>query len=189
VPRLAQVRAEAESAQRYAKFQGSLWRPDLGLTAGVLSLAGGGAPSSGPVPYGNGWLPVVPNWDVGLVLTWPVFDPVQLRRADEYQARADELVAVSAEARQQLLANVRQTYLAATTAREVLTRVERQRDASVAASEQAEARFRTGLGSTLELLEAESFRAEAETELVLAQFDLARTSSALRRSIGIPAGE
>ncbi|MFT3835376.1 MAG: TolC family protein [Myxococcaceae bacterium] len=188
-PRLSQVRKDAESAQRYAKFQGSLWRPDLGLTAGLNTRAGGGPPSSGTTPWGSGWAPIVPNWDVGLVLTWPVFDPVQLKRADEATARAEELTAVSSEAQLQLLSSVRQAYLAATTAREVLSRVERQRDAAVAASEQADARFKTGLGSTLELLEAESFRSEAEIQLVLAKFELARASSALQRTVGIPAGE
>ena len=64
----------------------------------------------GPIPTGDGWLPTVPNWDAGLLLTWPLFDGVIVARRDaavaEEQARRDEIDVT----RLLTVTRVRQTY-------------------------------------------------------------------------------
>ena len=42
-------------------------RPTLYATGSVNGRAGGSPPNSGPL-LGNGWAPIVPNYDVGVVL-------------------------------------------------------------------------------------------------------------------------
>jgi outer membrane protein TolC len=48
---------------------------------------------------------------------------------------------------------------------------------------QAEARFGAGLGTSVELADAESVRTAAEIEFALAEFDVARARAALGRAI------
>src|SRR5262249_14746165 len=66
-------------------------RPDIELSATISGRAGGGAPSGNGEPAnGNGYLPDVPNWDVGVVIRWPLFDATVSARADA--SRAEESV-------------------------------------------------------------------------------------------------
>ena len=70
-------------------------RPTLWATASASGRAGGATPSNGPTPYGEGWLPTVPNYSAADVLTWPVFEPTWDRRAESSRARE---LAIASEA-------------------------------------------------------------------------------------------
>ncbi len=48
--------------------------PNVWASGGISGRAGGEAPTNGSIPYGNGWLPDVANWHLGLVLAWNAFD-------------------------------------------------------------------------------------------------------------------
>ena len=48
---------------------------------------------------------------------------------------------------------------------------------------QADARFKAGLGTSVELADAEGLRTEAEIQLVLGEFELARARAAFGRTI------
>ena len=61
--------------------------PNLFLSATISSRAGGAPPSSGDVPFGQGWLPDVINWHAGIVLQWNLFDATVLARRDASRAR------------------------------------------------------------------------------------------------------
>jgi outer membrane protein len=64
-PRMAEAIAELRAAEAKTRAVGAELRPDLGLT-GTISGRAGGAPGTAAgytAPSGDGWLPVIPNWD------------------------------------------------------------------------------------------------------------------------------
>lgn len=161
-------------------------RPDLSLSASLSTRAGGAPPSSGELPGGGGWVPNVPNWDVGLALRWSLFDDTILSR--ERASRAREL-ARSADvdaARQRTAAAVGKAYLEVEVAADAIAALERAAEAATANEAQVDARFRQGLGTSVELADAETLRTSAEIDLALGRFQLARARARLGREIAAP---
>jgi outer membrane protein TolC len=154
------------------------------MVSGALSgNAGGGAPSSGDRPEGQGFLPVVPNWDVGLVLSWPIFD--QTVRARTRQSRAEEQLyrEQAAAVNLKLAASIEEAYTDVVTARDALPVLQRALDAAVANYNQANARFAAGMGNAIEMADAEDLRTTAEVDLARGTFEIARARAALGRFI------
>jgi outer membrane protein TolC len=123
----------------------------------------------------------VPNWDVGLVLRIPVFDWVLWKRVDASQQLEGVARAELVRARQVQTAAVQQAYVAADAARRALGALERAVEAARANYAQADARFQGGLATVVELADAEALRTEAEIQLALARFELARQRAILGR--------
>jgi outer membrane protein len=182
-PRIAETFAQLKAAEEQTRAVGAALRPDLGLTATLSGRAGGAPPSSGPTPNGSGWLPDVPNWDAGLVLSWPLFDGVISARRDaakaEERVRHDEIDV----AREAQLAAVRQAFIKVQAARSALVALENAVVAARANYDQADARFRAGMGTAVELADAEAVRTEADIQLAIGQFDVARARAAFGRLI------
>jgi outer membrane protein len=182
-PRLAAAIAQLKGTEDRVRAIGAELRPDLSLTATLSGRAGGAKPSSGPVPSGEGWIPQVPNWDGGLLLIWPLFDGVVLARRDaaavEEQVRHDEIDVT----RLQVVAQVRKTFEQVQVARSAVIALENSVVAARANWEQADARFRAGIGNAVELADAEAVRTDAEIQLALGQFDLERARAAFGRAI------
>jgi outer membrane protein TolC len=158
--------------------------PNLSATATLTGRAGGATPSgNGTLPNGNGFIPSVPNWDVGVVLSWPLFDGTV--RAREATSRATEQIRREQVElmRERAVAAIRQSYVAVDVARSSLPALERAVEAARANSAQADARFRSGLGTSVELADAESLRTDAEIQLALGQFALARARAAFGRAV------
>jgi len=182
-PRFAQALARLRAAEEQTRAVGAELRPNLSLTATVSGRAGGAAPSSGSVPGGDGWVPGVPNWDVGVVLSWPLFDGTIAARRDavrsQEQVRKDEIDVV----REREIATVRESYVQVQVARSALASLENAVAAARANYAQADARFGAGIGNAVELADAEAVRTDAEIQLALGQFDLARARAAFGRAI------
>jgi outer membrane protein len=182
-PRLAETIAQLKAAEDKTRAVGAELRPDLSLTATVSGRAGGAPPSSGPVADGDGWVPNVPNWDVGVVLSWPLFEGTIAARRDaarsEEQVRRDEIDV----AREENVAAVRETYVEVQVARSALVALDNAVVAARANYDQADARFRAGIGNAVELADAEAVRTDAEIQLALGEFELARARSAFGRAI------
>jgi outer membrane protein len=183
-PRMTETLAELRAAEEHTRAIGAELRPDLSLTATLSGRAGGAPPSSnGPTPPGSGWVPDVPNWDAGLVLSWPLFDGTISARRDaaraEERVRRDEIDVV----REAEVAGVRQGYLQVEVARAALVGLQNGVVAARANYDQADARFRAGIGTAVELADAEAIRIEAEIQLALGQFELARARAAFGRLI------
>lgn len=159
-------------------------RPNLWLTGSFTGRAGGANPSSGDVPTGQGWLPVVPNWDVGVVLSWRVFDGVTSARVNASVAREEVRRAELDQAKQVEIAGVRSALVADRVARDTLPALARARAAAEANYAQAEARFKQGLGTLVELADAEALRTEAEINEAVGRFEAARARAAIGRSTG-----
>jgi outer membrane protein TolC len=183
-PRVLGAMAELRAEEEHTRAIGAELRPDLGLTATISGRAGGAPPSGNGSPADqNGWLPNVPNWDAGVVLSWPLFDGTIVARRDasraREQVRRDQLTLIQYEH----TATIRLAYEAVKVARTALPGLERSVDAARANYAQAEARFRSGLGTSVELADAEALRTEAEIQLALGQFQLARARSSFGRAI------
>jgi len=159
-------------------------RPELLLAGTLNARAGGSAPTGGgTVPDGNGWIPNVPNWQVGIVLSWPIFAGSVWARGEASRQREVVRREEAALVRQDLVARVERTYVGVTVAREALPRLEASVNAARANYAQADARFKAGLGTSVELADAEALRTDAEIQLALGQFDLARSRAAFGRAI------
>ncbi len=182
-PQLAETIAELKGAEERTRAIGALLRPDVSLTATVSARAGGAPSSSGPTAQGDGWVPNVPNWDAGLVISWPLFDgTISARRSAalsmEQVRRGDVDVY-----REREVAAVRQAYVRFQVANTALGALENAVTAARANYDQADARFRAGIGNAVELADAEALRTDAEIQLALGEFEIARARAVFGRAI------
>jgi outer membrane protein len=182
-PRILGAIAQLRTQEDQTRAIRAETRPDLALTGTISGRAGGAAPSSGDSAQYNGWLPNVPNWDVGAVFSWPLFDPVVHARAEAShsgeQVRREELH----QARFEEVAAIREAYVAVVVAREALPALQQSLEAARANWAQADARFRAGLGTAVELADAEALLADGEINLALGVFDVARTRAVFGRRV------
>lgn len=185
-PRIAAALSQLQAAEKQTTAIGAELRPDLSVTGTFSGRAGGATASGNPAPAqptGAGWLPDVPNWDVGVLLTWPLFDGTIAARRDaaksEEQVRHDEIDVM----RLQEVAAVNESYVQVQVARAALVGLENTVIAAKANYDQADARFRAGIGNAVELADAEAVRTDAEIQLALGQFELARARAAFGRAI------
>jgi outer membrane protein TolC len=182
-PRLAETMARLKAAEAHTRAIGAELRPELTLTGTLSGRAGGAPPSSGPTTRRDGWVPDVPNWDAGLVLSWPVFDgTINARRnaaSSEEEVRRSDIDVVS----EQDLAQVRQAYVQVQVASNALVALANTVVAARANYEQANARFNAGIGNAVELADAEAVRTDAEIQLALGRFEVGRARAAFGRAI------
>jgi outer membrane protein len=184
-PRVKQALAQIKVEEQKTHAIAAELYPDVSLT-GTFSGRAGGATASGATGSnltGDGFLPYVPNWDVGLVIEWPLFDGTIVARrnashAQEEVARADLDVVRNAQ-----VATIERTYTTFGVAREALPGLEQAVTAAHANYDQADARFKAGLGTAVELADAEDLWASAEINLAIGRFDLARARAAFGRAI------
>jgi len=156
--------------------------PDLSFSAELTGRAGGAA-AADPTPSGGGWIPDVPNWDALLVVTWPVFDRVvsaRARTSERVEAvRAAEVQQVS----EQLQAYVQRAYVELDIAQQAVPALKGALDAATANDDQAEARFKAGLGNAVELADAEALLVDAQIQLAIGTFQLSRARARVQRAL------
>lgn len=158
-------------------------RPDLFVTAGVNARAGGAPSSGGAAVFGRGFLPNVPNWDAAVVLSWPIYDRTSLLRRDASRAREQQRRAEVDLALQRLTNGIQQTLAAFDVAGQALPALQRSFEAARANQAQAEARFKAGLGSSVELADAEGLLVQAEIDVAVGKFEQARARARLGRAV------
>jgi outer membrane protein len=183
-PGLRAALARLSAQQAWTRATVRRWAPSLALTAGLSGRAGG-APASGGPSGQSGWLPTTPNWDVGLVLQAPIFDGVLLARQRQSQAQEDVLRAEIDVTRRRLLAEVQRAYTAFRLAESALPALQAAALAAQKNDEQASARFRVGLSTSIELADAQALRTDAEIQLAVGRFDLFRARAAFHRSLSL----
>ncbi len=182
-PEILRATMVARAQEKQTRAIAAETNPNLMATGAVSVNAGGADPSSGAAPSGSGLLPSVPNWDVGLVLAWPLFDATVDRRADQSRDLEARAGADRDAVAQRIATAVRQAYVDVVSAREALEVLHRAVDAAVANDTQASARFEEGMSNAVELADAEELRAEAEIQLAQGEFELARARAALGRAV------
>ncbi len=163
--------------------------PNISASAGLNGRAGGATPSTtgpGTLPYGDGWLPDVANWHLGLVLQWNIFDGTVLARRAASKAHEQALQADLELERMSVTFGAEHAWLDLDTALKSLQGLVQSVDAAKANQQQADARFRAGLGTIIELADAEAVLTTAELELAIGQFSVARARATLGRIMGQP---
>jgi outer membrane protein TolC len=172
--------ARLHAQEQETKAVSALLRPNLQLSATLSGRAGGAGTD---VPAGGGFVPDVPNWDAAVVLSWPLLDPTVSARAHASRAAEEERRSEIDLTRQAAVAGAEQAYLAVEVAEQALPSLARELDAARANGAQADARFKAGLGTSVELADAEALRTDAEIRLALGAFELARARAAFGRAI------
>jgi outer membrane protein len=182
-PDVLASRAALDGARAQTHELATRLTPNIYGTASLFGMAGGAPPSSGSVPAGDGLVPSLANWDVGVVLAWPIFDGVT-KRAHE-AAHAEEAVreADIDTAEQHATIEVRDALVEAQVADAAIASLRQSVDAARANDEEAEARFKNGVGTSVELADAEALRIDAEIQLAGGKFEQYRTRAVLNRAI------
>lgn len=170
---------QQQTVTRQALMQ---WMPSLQLTASVSGRAGGAPLSSGPSGF-SGWVPEVANWDVGLVLSVPILDGVLIAKRNQSHAQEEVLRHEVDAAKRQVLTNVTRAFTGFQLARESLRALRSAASAARKNYDQASARFRSGLASGVELADAEALRTEADIQLAMGRFEIARSRALFQRAL------
>jgi outer membrane protein TolC len=183
-PRLREALAQLKADEERTRAIGAEMRPDLSFTATISGRAGGAPPSgNGQAADLDGFVPYVPNWDVGVVFAWPLFDGTVNARENAARASEEATRERIASVKQEELAQIRVAYGDVSVARTALPGLQRSVEAARANYAQADARFKAGLGTSVELADAEALRTDAEIQLALGEFNLARARAAFGRAI------
>ena len=172
--------ARLEAQKEQTRAIGAQMRPNLSFNAALSGRAGG---AGGARPQGDGWIPNVANWDIGIVLQWSIFDGVILAR--EHTSGAQVLVRKEEAdaANQSQVAALQQGYIAVEIARAALPALEVSVKAARDNYAQSNAQFEAGIGNSVELADAENIRVEAEIKLALAEFEAVRARAMFGRII------
>jgi len=125
------------------------------------------------------------NWNAGVSLVWPLFQGGAVSaRIDEASATLVALRADLEGARQQVRLEVEQARLAVRAAKAV---IEASDEAIVSAREQlrlAEGRYQAGVGSGLELSDAQLAMQNAAAQRIQAEYNLATARAGMLRALG-----
>jgi outer membrane protein len=183
-PRILQAVAQLKADEERTKAVGAELRPNLWISGTVSGRAGGAPPSqAGESASGGGWVPNVPNWDAGLVFSWPFYDGTVVARKDASKAEEDVRREELALVRFNQTAAIRRAYVAVDLARQAIPKLQAELDAATKNYEQADARFKAGLGTAVELADAENVLTAADIQRAIGDFTLARARAALGRAI------
>jgi outer membrane protein len=180
-PLLKEASARVAAQKAITEAISAQLRPRLFATASISGRGGGATPTNGSPAELGGWVPEVPNWSVGLVLSWPIFDASVHARSNAARVREDAARAELLAAEQRVRSRTQQVYQEAQVAEKALGALRPAADAATANYAQAEARFHAGFGSSLELADAEVLRTQAEIDLAVGKFQKERAKSALER--------
>lgn len=160
-------------------------RPEI-LAIGTVEGAAGGAPRvrAGAQIWGAGALPWVPNYYGGIMLSWRFSDPTASARTEtakreEAAARAD----IGVVQNTRILA-IEQAWVGLDASVRALPILARAVTAARANYDQADVRFQNGLGTAVELADAEALRVNAEIEAQAGRFETQRARARLVNAAG-----
>jgi outer membrane protein TolC len=161
----------------------ALMRPNFAASGSFSGREGGAPASSGDVNRFNGWVPETVNWDIGLLFRWPLYDGVVSARADASEEREQVRKAEIEIVKERQNAAIQQAWVSASVAERAIPALSRAVEAAKANYAQADTRFRAGLGTSVEVADAAAVRTDAEIQLAIGQFDLARARAVMARLI------
>jgi outer membrane protein TolC len=174
---IAEVEAQRKALDRsyYPRFN----------MQGATYARGTGAHPDGSTSGGVAGLgPNISNWALGMTVTFPAFDLAALRARKEIaehrrlaeSARYDQLL-IDLHARLQKAKDQRES------ARRIAELLPRQLEAARAAEQQARARYRAGLGTLIEVADAQRLLTQTEIDEALARLNV------WRAMLGVAAAE
>lgn len=182
VVRAAEEGAKAAEATR--EMVERSFRPKIYFNGAVAARASG-ANVDGTIDNGRGLWPDVPNWAVGITVTFPFLDWAGHRarthaEVAQVQAAQARLNGINQRARSEVL----QARVMADAASRITNNIPLQVAAARQAETQARARYEAGLTGITELAEAQRLLAQAESEEALASLAIWRARLAEAAAVG-----
>ncbi len=178
-PELAEVQARQAAAQAGIALAESGGKPNLALSGfGSYGNTGGllGGGSSG-----------ASNWGITLAVTMNLYDGgITRERIQETQLRLDQLKAQEVQQRQAIELEVRQALLNLQSAAEELAGADALIVQAAEALRIANVRFQAGVGTSLEVVSAQTAASQAEVSKAQALFNYTGARAALERAVGSP---
>lgn len=167
--------AVIEQARAELRALGRSYFPRFDLEASVYAR-GTGAETNGALLGGvNGLAPTVQNWALGLTVTFPVMDKQSIRAKEAAQSAAIRAqTARAAQIATDLRAHFNVAVANLNGARRVAANTPVQVSAARAATQQAAARYDSGLGNIDEVTEAQRLLTQAEIDDALAHLGVWR---------------
>jgi outer membrane protein len=173
------ARPEVASLARQRAAQEATLRSVQGAYGPTLA-ASGKANESGPALDD-----LSRSWSAGLTLTWPLYEGGRTRaQAEEARATLDGFDAQEAALRQQIRLELTQARLAVRAARASLDATAELVASARERLRLAEGRYQSGLGSGIELSDAQVALTTAEAQEVKARFTLASARAQLSTALG-----
>jgi outer membrane protein TolC len=177
--------AAVEQARARARTIDNLWVPRFSLQATSYARGTGVRPDSTALGGANGLAPTFYNWGLGFTVKFPILDfaPVRAQQAEESaRIRAEEgryrLVLTELDIKRN------QALAAVEAARKLAELAPVQLEAARAAEMQAQARYKAGLATLVEVADAQRVLAQAEIDNGLARLNVWRALLALRATEG-----
>jgi outer membrane protein len=180
----AQTSAIAEVQSR-EKALDRTWYPRFNLEAAEYARGTGVQPDGSTGNAASGLGPNTQNWAVGLTVTFPLADLPGLKARKEIEraheraerARYDQLV-------QDFNGEIARARAVLNGARRVAASMPVQVEAAREAEQQATARYRSGLGTLVEVAEAQRLHTQAEIDSALARLNIWRALLGLAAAQG-----
>jgi len=170
----AQTTAIAE-VQAHEKALDRAWYPRFNLEASEYARGTGIQPDGSTGNAASGLGPNIQNWGVGMTVTFPLADLPGLKARREIEraheraerARYDQLV-------QDYNGEVTRARVVLAGARRIAANLPVQLEAARQAEEQATVRYKSGLGTLIEVAEAQRLHTQAEIDSSLARLNIWR---------------
>jgi outer membrane protein TolC len=175
-PVLLQQRSLVSQIQANEQVLQRLYYPRLFVQGSNYARGSGAIADGSTLGGGNGLGPNIFNWGVGLTVTFPLFDlpSIRARRAIErYRERSES--ARYDQFQQDLSAAVAKARAEFEGARRVAQNTPIQLDAARAAEQQTRARYKAGLGTLIEVADAQRLVTQAEIDDALARLGVWRS--------------
>ena len=176
--------AAIEVVRARETLAGKSYLPRVNLQTTVFAR-GSGATLEGTNPDGNGLLPQVSNWAAGLSVTFPLMDVFSAKtrqRLEGANARAEE--ARYDETIQRLRAEEASAQALVRAAEQIAVHTPVQLRAAQLAELQATGRYNAGLGTIVEVADAQRVLAQAEADQALAELGTWRARLAEAHAAG-----
>jgi outer membrane protein TolC len=180
-PLILAVEAQVKAQEARTRVIEAEELPDIQITGSLSGRAGGADPTSGDPAGLVGVVPMVPNWDVGVVFNWPIYDAAVAANQRASQRTEEALRAQADAIRQRQVAAIQQAWMAVDIAEKALPALQRALGAAKSNYAQADARFRAGLTTSVELADAEALRTDAEIQLAIGEFQIGRARARFAR--------
>ncbi|MCD6024083.1 MAG: outer rane efflux protein [Fibrobacteria bacterium] len=178
-PDLEALRLQREALQGYASVYRGQYLPSLGVQGkvGILAFEA----NEQLTDFDNNL-----EWQVGIGLTWPLFDGMgNSSKARQYDSDARSVAINERRARNSALIEIESAKREVAAADSGLSAAKQARDASAEALELISQDFRAGSGNVTDLLSAEEGLRGAESGLLAARYQKARAKAALRVALGM----
>ncbi len=170
-PDYKSLTAKIEAAQQAVAAEQANFYPILGGNAGVN--------------WANYSLPLVYNWNVGATLTVPIFNGfVDVHKLRDLQAQVDALVASRDTVLLQVRLDVESAVLTAQETRASIETAQFALKAAKDALDLATGQYETGVGSIIQLDDAEAAYIQARANLIAAGFNYEAGLARLRYALG-----